>query len=504
MSQRVPKIEESTKFNLFTSIWIVPLIALFVAAWLAYQYFSELGPEIRIVFPKNEGLKAGQSHIKYRDVPIGVVKKIELEEEGNGVTVVVRMNAKTSSYLNENTKFWIVKPEVGMSGVSGLDTLISGTYINMFTQSGTESKDMFSGLTNAFRKTSEGEYIQLSAPTGHNIRVGTPIYFKDMKAGQVEYMNISLDSTSIEFIVFVEKFYVPYVHTSSKFWVQSVLDIDMTGGKVDVNVAPFTNLIQGGISFSSSGEDMMDTVPEGFVFNLHKNSAVTQANNIGDGIESNVEFAIIVENSVSQLNKEAPVRYDGFDVGNVKDIKLSYDKKSHKMIGKVLVQIDTSIFKDEKENNTSGEENFYAAVKEGLKAQFKSMNPISGSLFVDLVFEESNVTEALAYLGEYPLLPSVKQVEAGVMDGVDNIINNLSAMTDNKSFSSMPNEIENSLKELTKTLKITKKVVKSYGSTSLMSQQLAQTLKVVSRTSQEMREFLKMLNRKPNSLIFGD
>jgi paraquat-inducible protein B len=548
MSKILPKVEESNKFNLFTSIWIVPFIAVIIAAWLAYQYFSQLGPEIRIVFPENEGLKAGQSHVKYRDVPIGVVKKIELEEDGAGVTVVIRMNKNTSTYLNENTKFWIVKPEVGITGISGLETLISGTYINMFPQSGEEFKDTFHGQNNAFRKISEGEYMQLSAPMGYNVKVGTPLYFKNMKAGKVEYMNISLDSKSIEFIVFIEKFYVPYVHTSSNFWVTSALDVDMSSGRLDINLAPLTHLLQGGISFSSTGEDMMETVPDGFVFHLYKNDAEAGENKVGQGGKAYKEFAIIVKDSVSKLKKDASVRYDGFDVGHVKEISLSYDGKSHKMLGKVLVEIDTSAFKDEKEDNVSGETNFYAALHEGLKAQFKSSNPLTGSLFVDLVFEETNTSTALAYLGSYPLLPTAEYHEAGVMDGVEKMIaklnrlpleklfasldmlvanagtlvtnadeplkdvlislkttvKNLNTMTNKKAFASMPDEINKSLKELTTTLKTTKKVVKGYGKNSLMTQQLAQTLKIVSRTSQEMQLFLRMLNRKPNSLIFGD
>ncbi|HHD79293.1 MAG TPA: MCE family protein, partial [Epsilonproteobacteria bacterium] len=158
MSKQIPKVEESTKFNFITSIWIVPFIALIIAGWLAYQYFSELGPEIRIIFPNNEGLQAGQSHIKYKDVPIGVVKKIELQKDGEGVTIIARMDKNTEAYLNDNTKFWIVKPEVGVTGVSGLETLISGTYINMYTQKGGAFKEKFHGMSHAYRKINDGEY----------------------------------------------------------------------------------------------------------------------------------------------------------------------------------------------------------------------------------------------------------------------------------------------------------------------------------------------------------
>src|SRR6056300_678226 len=104
MSKHLPNIEESSKFNLITSIWIVPFIALIIAGWLAYQYFSELGPEIKIIFPKNEGLVAGQSQVKFRNVPVGKVTKIKIKEDSQGVVVYVRMDKEAEGYMTEHAK----------------------------------------------------------------------------------------------------------------------------------------------------------------------------------------------------------------------------------------------------------------------------------------------------------------------------------------------------------------------------------------------------------------
>lgn len=548
MSKQIPKIEESTKFNFFTSIWIVPFIALIVAGWLAYQYFSELGSEIRIVFPENVGLKAGQSHIKYRNVPIGTIKKIELQEDGEGVTVVVRMDKGTDKYLNENTKFWIVKPEVGVTGVSGLETIISGTYIDMFTEDGEEFQKKFIGMRHPFRQTNEGEYFSLSAPVGYNIRKGTPLYFKNLKVGRVEYINISLDSTSVEFIVFIEKIYVPYVHTDSKFWAISAMNVDFSHANLDVNMAPLSNLLHGGIAFSSSGEDVNRTIPDAYMFHLYKNASAAASKQIGKGGKAMKRFSIEVEESIAKLKHGASVQYNGFDVGDVEDIVLSYNNKSHKMLGNITVNIDTSAFQDNTDKVHTGEENFYAAVKEGLRAKIAKTDPITGMLFVDLVFEESNITKEIVTSNRYPRLPLSRQKSEDIMAQVEQILNkinalplenvvtsvskllqntdsmithvneplttvlkdlkttiaNLNTMSNKKSFIRMPDEISKSLVTLTDTLKTTKKVVKGYDEKSLISRQLSQTLQIVTQVSQEMKAFLKMLNRKPNSLIFGD
>ena len=134
MSHEEPVISESSRFNFLTSIWLVPFIALVIAGSLAYQYFNDLGPEVEIVFPKNEGLVAGQSVVKFKNVPVGKVTKIYLDQDIEGVIVRIRMNSKVARpFMTEKARFWIVKPELGFSGISGLDTILSGTYINIFS-----------------------------------------------------------------------------------------------------------------------------------------------------------------------------------------------------------------------------------------------------------------------------------------------------------------------------------------------------------------------------------
>jgi len=387
MSKEIPHIEESSKFNFMTSIWIVPIIALFIAGWLAYQYFSELGPKIRIIFPKNEGLKAGQSHIKYKDVPIGIINKIELQEDGDGVVVIARMDKTATAHINENSRFWIVKPEVGVSGVSGLDTLISGTYIDMYTEKGGKFKENFIGLANTYRNIGGGEYFVLNTHRGDSsIKVGTPLYFKNVKVGQVEYVVLALDEASVDIIVFIDKRYTPYVHIDSKFWIRSTIDAEIISGNLDVKVAPITDMIQGAIEFSTSGKDSTKNIPDGFVFELYKNKNTIENKKIGDGGKYIKTFILETQDSIAKLNENSIVRFDGFAVGRVKKIYLSYAKKTHKMHGQIFIDIDTSVFKDEKESNQTGEENLYQAVKEGLRAQIIPTDPITGSLYVDLTF----------------------------------------------------------------------------------------------------------------------
>lgn len=545
MPEHIPQIEESTKFNFFTSIWIVPFIALIIAGWLAYQYYAELGPEIKIIFPSNQGLKAGQSQIKYKDVPVGTVTKITLQEDGEGVVVIARMDKVAEPYLNEDTKFWIVKPELGISGVSGLDTLISGNYIGITGKKGGKVKKTFVGLDHTYRSEMKGEYYVLRSPRGDSsVKQGTPVYLKNIRVGRVEYVLLGLDDIFVDVIIFIDKRYTPYVHTDSKFWVRSTLDAELVNGALDVTLAPFTDLLQGAIEFSSSGYDSNRSIPFDFTFLLHRNKNAVNTKKLGHAQKEIELFMLNTEESIAKLKIGSPVRYDGFKIGSVIEITLSYEKRTHKMKGKVLTEIDTSVFDDLSDANDTGKENLYLAVTEGLRARIDTIDPITGRLYVNLLFTDKDGNKSIEKGEPYAVIPTIPSVNGDMMAGLSKImdkinrlqieelvdslnkvikesekpvananavleelketVRNLNALTGKKTFASMPDEVDKALKELTRTLKITKKVVKGYGNNSLLSRQIAETLKTVNRTSEEMREFLKMLNRKPNSLIFGD
>ncbi len=548
MGTHIPEVEESTKFNFFTSIWIVPLIALVIAGWLAYQYYDQRGPEIRIIFEKNEGLVAGQSQIKYRNVPVGKVTDVQLEKDGEGVVVVARMNKDAVAFLNEYTKFWIVKPEFGLTGVTGLDTLISGTYVQMYSKKGgKEFKKIYHGLNYAYRANEGGKYFVLKAEKGDSsVKKGTPVYLQNIEVGKVEYVTLGLDDISVDVIVFIDKPYVPYVHTDSKFWVREAVSATLNNGSLDIDVAPVQDLIQGAIEFSSSGKNDKAKIPDTFIFKLYPNKSEISKQRIGSGTPHREHFVLKTKHSIANLHIGAPVRYEGFGVGNVVDVALKYDSKTHLMDGRVHVEIDTSVFADSTEKNDTGVANFYQAVREGMRAHIAQLNPITGSLYVKLAFDETAAenNDTITKAGRFAYLPTVDYTPSDIMQSISGIlekleklpleklvdtlqqtiaqsqkpiahadevlvdlkksVNTLNTMTAKKSFTQMPDQVDAALKELTRTLQQARKTIKGYDSHSLVTRQISATLKAVKKTSDEMDRFLRMLNRKPNSLIFGD
>ncbi len=549
MTTDIPKIEESSRFNLFTSIWIVPLIALIIALWLTLEYFSKLGPKIDIIFESNKGLKEGQSQIRYRDVVVGTIEKVALRSSGEGVRVTARMDKEVAPYLNDETKFWIVKPEVGVGGVSGLDTIISGTYINMKSQKKSMTKRSFVGLEESLKESKGGIRLRLNASNSYNVRKGTQLFFKGLPAGSVEKVNISKNAKGVDILLFVDKTFVPYIHSDSKFWVQSALNIAYEHGKLDFSVAPLTNLIRGGIEFSSSGKDIDNTPSEDFVFRLYKNSTIASYKKIGKrGAKELKEYLLDFDESIAKLNYDASVEYEGYDIGRVKDITLYYNKNTHIITSRVLISIDSSIFYDSNDSNYTGEDNLKNAVREGLRASLEEQDPITRIQYIELSFSDDNSSREIVYRGDNAVFPTYKVKKDSIMVGVNSIIDKIkelpldrlvnsmdraiNSFTDaidtnkdvtkelivttdktlksinllvaSKEFKRIPLEINQTLKSLQKSLKSFDTILKGNGDNSLLTSQLSQTLKEVSKTSRDTQRLLKKLEQKPNSLLFGD
>ena len=556
-----PHIEESSNFNLFTSIWIVPFIALIISLWLVYQHFSKMGPEVRIVFPNSGGIEAGQSVIKYRNVPIGKVTRIEIQEGGHGVVVIARMHKEAESFMNETTRFWIVKPEVGYAGISGLETLISGSYIAMYASSGREEKEAFRGLDAPYRDINSGEFILMNSKSVGGIKVGTPINYRNIQVGEVEHISLAANGKSVEVVAFVKKEYAKLINTTTKFWLQGLADIGIHGNRLDIKLAPIIPYLAfGGITFESKFDKQYAKVASNYFYRLYESEYEAESKKIGQELRENHLFRFRFKGRISGLKKGASIQYQGFDIGEVNEVELHYDSNNHTMEGIILGDIDVSIFGD---TEHGGFENIQTAVQEGLRAQLASVNPLINALFVDLVFAEdaapvtlvkdtksgtvfpvmemqkrslldelTQFTNKLNQLEINALLASAKNLVDGsakplqgslsalektivdfkelieptkkMLSSIAEVSNNLNGVVAEDSLKQMPEKLNHAIEALSKTLKATKRVLRGYKSNSLFGKRVTEMLKEINKNSEESKRLLRKLNKKPNSLILGD
>jgi paraquat-inducible protein B len=252
-------------------VWVVPVVAALVAGYLVYTRLQEYGPTITIKFSDGEGIKAGQTEIRYRGVPIGEVVAVDLSEDEQHVVVNARLRRSATNIAREGSIFWIVRPEVGVGSISGLSTVITGPYIQVLPGTGKARLD-FAGLDRqpaALER--QGLRIILAAAQLGSVRTGSPVYFRGFQVGSVTDTELSRDATSVHVQVFISQRYARLVRAGSRFWVVSGLDVDVSLFKgVQINLESLRSLVTGGIAFVTP-EDVAGLMPakDGTIFALH-------------------------------------------------------------------------------------------------------------------------------------------------------------------------------------------------------------------------------------------
>lgn len=552
-----PKIKESKGIQILTTIWLIPFIAMVIALWLAFQYYAKVGPLVTIDFKENAGLIAKQSHVKLRNVIVGTVETVSLSEEGNGVTVQIRMKKSVSKYLNKSAKFWIVHPDVDSSGITGLDTLLSGSYIEVKAQKSSETKTFFKGLEEAPAEDAKGETYLLSAPKSYHLKKGSNVYYRMIKVGKVQRVGIAPNGKKINFMIFIYDKYSKYINKKSQFYTTSTVSVDLSKGKLDLKVASLSQIAKGGISIytptQSLEENRKVSLEKGHIFPLYKNRNEMKAKHLTRGANDKV-YKFRFNESISKLEIGSAIEFKKFQVGYVIDISSHFDNKTKKIQSVVYAIIHTKGF-SENNNFQEGEKILTSLVSEGLKAQLNESLPLIGSQFIDLVFEK-NQNNKLRLDGDFLLFPSIqKDEELNILDEVEalvikiknlklekllasvtklldnneqpisDILNNLKTsiktldktlnrfdmvaqnidhITKNEEFTSLPATLETTLYELTQTLQEVKTLSKDYNANSKFSAELSLTLKALISSAESMGEVSKTLERKSNALLLGD
>jgi len=538
-----PRIRESRGIQLLTTVWMVPFIALVVALWLVYQHYSKVGPTIEITFKSNAGLVANQSQIKMRDVTIGMVTGISLSEDGKGVKVKASIDKEVAPYLNEQAKIWIVHPDVGSHGVSGLDTLLSGSYIKIHGVKDQETQHKFVGLEDPFiDNEAKGKYYKLAAPMSNDVTEGSNIYYRQVQIGRVERVEISSDGKQVNFTIFIEEQYTRFINKKSQFYTRSNFAMDFSQGKLDFSIAGISQVVRGGISIytpSYSIANEAHKVNSEHVFPVYKSLAAMKAKHLMTGAEDKV-YKFLFEDDITKLEINSPVEFQGFQVGYVIDIESHFKENNQSIHSEVYAIIHTKAFSHE-QTQTKGDKVLETLVQDGLKAKLDTNLPMIGAQFIDLIFDK-NSTASLIHKESYTLFPTTQQKkEAGIMDEVkklivkieklplenlllsatklidntnpnmqvllknlDKTVKNINTLTANKSLHQLPKDLSGTIQTLEATLIEFQNLAQGYNANSKFSAELSLTLKELSLAAESIERVSRKLEKKPNALLLGD
>ncbi|MGE5669274.1 MAG: intermembrane transport protein PqiB, partial [Betaproteobacteria bacterium] len=233
-------------------VWVIPILAAIVALGIAIQRVRSEGPTITIAFKAADGVEAGKTFIRYKDVRIGQVTAVELSEDYSKVIVKAKIAKHAAGLMVKDAKFWVVAPQISLGGVSGLNTLLSGNYIGFQAGKSTEEQTDFIGLDAAPIITDQtGRPFILKARSLGALGIGSPVYYHQIKVGQVAAYRLAADGKSVEITVFVESPYDEYVNGGTRFWNAGGIDVSVGADGVDVRTESLVAALVGGVAFDT-------------------------------------------------------------------------------------------------------------------------------------------------------------------------------------------------------------------------------------------------------------
>ena len=365
-------------------VWLIPIIAALVGLFLILKLFLDHGPTITVSFRTAEGLQAGKSKVKYKDVEIGEVKAIRLSKDRSKVLATILLSKDAKGFSASDASFWVVRPRVDATGITGFGTLLSGAYIGAEAGTAENSSNEFVGLElpPIVSRDATGKQFVLHAHDVGSLDIGSPVFYRQIKVGRVASYNLDEDGKGVSIRIFVDAPYDRFIGLNTRFWHASGFNLELNASGIKVNTLSLASLATGGLAFQSVDDEIGETALENTLFDLADNQ--TEAFKPADG---QAETAIVYFNqSLRGLSPGAPVEYRGVVVGKVKSIAVEYDALSQQFQMPVVVDIYPKRlgrnFDGSKQSSYTNQQWLKDLINSGLRAQLSTGSLLTGQLYI--------------------------------------------------------------------------------------------------------------------------
>ncbi len=516
-------------------VWLIPIVAALVGAWLAYKAYTEQGPLVEIAFKTANGVKAGQTKVKFKDVEIGEVVAVELSPNLEDVLVSARLDKDTRPYLTTETRFWVERPRISLQGISGLSTLTAGVHISVDPSEKGESSLSFEGLDQPpiVTQREAGKLFVLYADTLESLSVGSPVTRRQIQVGQVVGYELNPGHEGVTIHIFIESPHDRQVRPETRFWVSSGLEFKLTADGLDVNTQSVASLVVGAIAFETPDSlHPSEPAPENTAFELF-GSREAVANR--EFVEKE-QYVLYFQGSVRGLSVGAPVEFRGIRIGQVTDVNLQFNARTYRFDIPVMVEIEPGRIEIlEGEFPRTGEGGVIGQlVEKGLRGQLKTGSLLTGQLFVDLDFKTEAAPVEMDRQGDFWIIPTVPtpldalanrlkgflaQVETWPIEqlgaDVGEAIKSLRQLMASEDLSRSLTHIEKTLANLEKVVRrldrelmpqasgVIQKAGDLVEKNAPLYLDLKQLLKELSAAARAVRSTADYLGRHPESLIRG-
>ena len=504
-------------------VWLVPVAAAIVGGWLAFKAVWDKGPTLTIQFKTGEGIEANKTRIKHKSVDIGTVRAVHLSADAKAVIVTAEIDRSAADgFLREDTRFWVVRPRIAGGQVSGLGTLLAGSYIGSDPGKAATERRQFVGLETPPPVTSDepGRQFKLLSDDLGSLDIGSPLYYRGVNAGRVVSTEVAKDGKSVVLGIFVQSPYDRYVNEETRFWNASGVDLSVDATGVKLHTQSVLTLLLGGVAFETPPEAIDPAQASADAqFRLWQ-SRVEALRPRETVVES---YRLVFEQSVRGLAVGAPVDFRGITVGELRAITLMHDEATSRFSTALDIQLWPERMRlDGKEAAAARMQRF---VSRGFRGQLRSANLLTGQMYVALDFFPKAAPARFDAKKSPPEIPTISSGLAELQESVTNIVASLEKVPFDKLAADLRRALgtlESTLKradallgqlsndiapELRTTLEQARKTFgsaeRALASDSPVQGDLRETLNEVTKAAETVRSLADYLERHPESLVRG-
>jgi len=533
---RAPEAEAKVRRSRVSLIWLIPLVAAVIAAWLGYRTVSQQGSLVTLSFRGADGLTAGQTRVRHKAVELGQVETIRLSDDMSHVVVTVRMRREADPYLTDMARFWVVRPRLSSGSLAGIETLVSGSYIEM-DPGGRDGapRTEFTGLEQppGVRSGEPGRTFAVKAQRIGTLGPGAPVFYRDITVGEVLGYDIGDGTGPVTVRLFIRAPYDNFVRKGSHFWNASGVSVQVGGEGVHVELASLQALLSGGVAFDTPSRQADAPLSEaGTEFPLYNTYAEAQAS----GYSTKQEFVTYFESSVRGLARGASVEFYGIQVGTVTEVALELNPATGDVRVRVRLEVQPErILSEATVAHNDPIDVARRLVRHGMRAQLQTASYLTGQMVLALDFVQDAAPAELEVHGTDVVLPSKSGGLSNVLVAAEDIAGKLGRLpldeigqnlngalrSASGAMASVQDLVKKTDAGLAPTLRrlpeittgLQEAVAKagrtfgsidaSYGNNSQFQRELERAMTQVGDTARSIRLLADFLDRHPEALVRG-
>ena len=520
------------KVKNWSPVWIFPIVTALIGAWILFYHYSHQGPVVTLITTNAEGIEGGKTTIKSRSVDVGVVESATLTDDLTHVEITARLNAGMEKLLHGDSVFWVVKPQVGREGISGLGTLLSGAYIELQPGKKGAQPEQYQLLDSPplAPPDAKGIRVILDSKKAGQLSPGDPVLFRGYRVGSVETSTFDTQKRTISYQLFINAPNDRLVTGNVRFWKDSGIAVDLTSAGMRVEMGSLSTLFGGGVSFDvPEGMDQGQPVAQKTAFRLYDDQKSIQDSLYTD----HIDYLMFFKDSVRGLQPGAPVEFRGIRLGTVGKVPFFAPGMRQVLDDDyripVLIRIEPERLINQVGDTPDIAQHIDGLMKRGLRGSLKTGNLVTGALYVDMdFFPKEPPVKAIREFGGYKIIPTVSsglaQIQQRLMETLDKInslplnpmiqqatntlsesqatmrrmqttLDNLNKLTASQSMQQLPQDMQKTLRELNRSMQGFQPGSAAYNKMVADMQRLDQVLR-------ELQPVLKTLNTKSNALVF--